>query len=179
MRPNADIYGKTRGGTPLQYETLIKNVKEAVKNGHRVRPCYLMARVNTTDEILRQIIDFSKSLGVFEMRLQRFKPWGGGEALAKNYEFTQSEYAKICQKAVEYASSIDLKVRVPQNNRYLVIGSIYVRPNGEITMQYHDDKNQMALGNLRKNTLVEIWSNYKDKWSKIHLQSLIKPKRLL
>lgn len=177
--PNADIYGKTRGGTHQQYETLVKNVVDAVAHGHRVRPCYLMARINTSEEILKQIIDFSKGLGVSELRLQRFKPWGGGEALAKNYEFSQKEYIDICNRAVNYANKVGIGVRVPQNNRFLAIGSIYVLPNGNVTIQYADKKEQMVLGNLRKKSLIEIWKPFQEKFSKIHLQSLIRPKRIL
>lgn len=154
--PNADIYGKTRGGSPKQYKTLVKNVVDAVDQGHRVRPCYLMARINTTKKILEQIIDFSKSLGVYELRLQRFKPWGGGEALAKNYEFSQNEYIDICNRAVKYAKRIGIGIRVPQNNRFLAIGSVYVLPNGNVTIQYADKIEQMVLGNLRENSLIDI-----------------------
>lgn len=177
--PNAKIYANTRGGTAAQYATLVENVKLAVKHGHRVRPCYLMARVNTTKEILEEIIDFSKQLGVPELRLQRFKPWGGGEALAKNYEFSQPEYVEICSRALEYAKKVGIRIRVPQNNRFLALGSIYVKPDGMVTLQFKDNKDQMTLGNLRNKTLEQIWEGFKDRYSKLHLKSLIKPKRLL
>ena len=84
--PDARLYKKMRGGSPENYTALIDNIREAVKRNFRVRPCYLMSRINTTDEILRDIIYFSYGLGVSEVRLQRFKPWGSGSKLAKKYE---------------------------------------------------------------------------------------------
>lgn len=177
--PNPDVYKKTRGGSEGNYKTLVRNIEKAVLLGYRVRPCYLMSRINTTDEILREIINFSHKLGVKEIRLQRFKPWGEGEKLSTLYEFSQTEYIEICSKAVEYAQQLGLGIRVPQNNRFLAIGSVYVLPDGRVTLQVDDSKEQKILGTLRKNNLEKIWRPYKKIWSTIHLQWLIGPKRII
>lgn len=177
--PNADIYARMRGGTEDQYQTLIGNVKTAAMRGFRVRPCYLMSRVNTSEEILRRITDFSVGLGVGEIRLQRFKPWGGGKELSEMYEFSQEEYRVICQRAVEYAERVGIKIRVPQNNRFLAVGSVYVLPDGKVTIQDGDRPEQFVLGNLRRQNLKELWGPYKERFSGDHLRWLIRPKRII
>lgn len=177
--PNHEIYKRTRGGTKENYNQLVENVKNAAKKGYQVRPCYLMCRLNTSPKILKEIMDFSAGLGTKEVRLQRFKPWGAGKELSREYEFTQEEYRVICTNAVEYANSVGLKVRVPQNNRFLALGSVYILPNGNVKIQDYDGPEQTLLGNLREKTLKEIWFPVKERFSKLHLQWLIRPKRIL
>lgn len=177
--PNAEIYKLTRGGTLKNYAMLVSNIHEAVLRGYKVRPCYLMSRVNTTPAILEEIMDFSASLGVKEVRLQRFKPWGAGKHLSKMYEFKQDEYQNICSQAVSYAENVGLKVRVPQNNRFLALGSVFVLPNGDVTIQEHDGAEQSVLGNLHNQTLEDIWLPHQEKFSKMHLEWLIRPQRII
>lgn len=178
--PNAELYAQTRGGTARQYTQLVANIHRAVELGYRVRPCYLMSRVNTSREIMAEIVRFSADLGVTQMRLQRFKPWGGSEHLAGKYEFTQEEYRKISSFARGEATKYSgLEVIVPQNNRFLVIGSLYVYPDGTVAIQAEDRGKQEKLGNLRQTPLEEIWCGVRETYSKPHLRWLIRPKRLL
>jgi MoaA/NifB/PqqE/SkfB family radical SAM enzyme len=177
--PNPEIYAQTRGGSAENYRVLVSNIREAVARGFRVRPNYLMSRVNTTPEILREIVEFSSNLGVSEIRLQRFKPWGGGKHLSDMYEFSQEEYIKICSEVAEYAREKGLKIRFPQNNRFLALGSVYVLPDGRVNLQAEDGPDQITLGSLREKTLKEIWEPVKGTFSGLHLAWLIRPKRII
>lgn len=179
--PNADLYRVTRGGSREQYEQLIMNLHEAVRLGYQVRPCYLMSRVNTSEPIITEIITSATDLGVSQIRLQRFKPWGDGQKLASRYEFSQDEYAKICSYARQEAKKINgLKVVVPQENRFLALGSVYVNPDGTVTVQGNDDSVQIKLGDLSESNLEEIWTGaVKAKYSPLLLRWLIRPNRLI
>ncbi len=178
--PNSAIYKIARGGTNAQFEQLVANIRQATVLGYHVRPCYLMSRVNTSKAIMMEIIEFSAGLNVRQIRLQRFKPWGNGEKLADRYEFSQDEYVEICAFAKEEAKRYeDLEVIVPQNNRFLALGSVYVNPDGSVSVQVDDIEHQQMIGNLYKRSLEEIWKECSEQFSEAHLRWLIRPRRLI
>ena len=145
-------------GIPGGFEKTVKAIKMLKEAGIpvRINVCLHKGILDEFDDLLSlfkkwEITDYSVAPASYTGRLQE-----------PNFVITPEEYKKVLEQLKEYESAKGAKNELPYVPQSINCGagmnSLTIRSNGSVTL-CSPFPDEISLGNIRKDSITEIWSN--------------------
>jgi radical SAM protein with 4Fe4S-binding SPASM domain len=170
----------------------VKFIRELVKEKRKVGIHFVPMAMNF--EEFRDLVEFAKGLGIHDVSVLRFVPQGRGRKNRKSLSLNKAEVARLVELLTIEEKRQDILVKAgshldftflldgaPPKQCNAGIGKCLIEANGNVLPcavfkgMTDKDKNNFVAGNIRKNSLSDIWAHSEifDKFRKFDPNSLL------